>query len=92
MLVNKGQDTLSSASQSVSGAICFTFSYQISGDGEVLWHFIFMIVYSYTEDYSLNWEGGHQTGMGVGLEGTRKLKAIFLQAWGKHPEYSTTEN
>lgn len=31
-----------------------------------------MMVYSYTEEHSLNWEGGHQTGMGVGLEGTEE--------------------
>lgn len=29
---------------------------RISGDGEVLRHSIFMIVHSYTEDHSLNWE------------------------------------
>lgn len=35
----------------------------ISGDSEVLWHFIFMIVYSYTEEHSLKSERGHQTGI-----------------------------
>lgn len=51
----------------------------ISGDGEVLWHSIFMIVHSYTEEHSLNWEEGHQTGM----EGTEEIECNLSAVMGR---------
>ena len=53
----------------------------ISGDGEALWHSIFVIVHTYTEEHSLKWEEGHKTGM----EGTEEIEGNFSAVMREHP-------
>lgn len=55
----------------------FFLSDKISADKEVFKHSIFMIVHSYTEGRSLDWDRSPQAGISEGLEEKEEIEGNF---------------